>query len=171
MTADLSTEARTLVSNVRRTTIVTSDMPASLGFYQSALGFQVWYDAWVEDPAVTKLLGVDPGVRVRVVILTSGKLPEPHETVEGMVGLMAYDGQPLPKSRPLHEGPPLPGEIVMMFHTDQMVAARQRLLDAGFEPGAPEPIEIPGRPITHEMACRDPNGIRVTLVQFGALEV
>lgn len=58
-----------------------------------------------------------------------------------------------------------------MLKTDRMKDLHHRLKAAGLgEVGAPEKIEIPNRPVTYEMATRDPNGVRVTFVQFGPLE-
>mgnify|MGYP001267593712 CR=1 FL=1 len=154
-----------LSTAIRRATITTRKMDESLRFYRDALGFRIWYDQVVDDPIITRLLGVPAGVAARVCIL---RAEEDHEA--GMIGLMEFQGQQTRDMPPTGSPSPLAGEIILMFKTDRMQEIHDRLKHAGLgEVGAPEKIEIPNRPVTYEMAVRDPNGVRVTFVQFGPI--
>lgn len=155
-----------LTSAIRRATITTRDMESSLRFYRDILGFEIWYDQVVSDPAITRLLGVEPGVTARVCIL---RAEEDHEA--GMIGLMCFEGRETPALPPTGSAVPLAGEIILMLRTDRMKEVHERLAAAGLgEVGEPSRIEIPNRGVTYEMAARDPNGVRVTFVQFGPLD-
>ena len=141
-------------------------MEESLQFYRDALGFRVWYDQVVDDPILTRLLGVEPGVSARICIV---RAEEDHEA--GMIGLMEFKGR-VTKDLPVTGSvAPLAGEVILMLKTERMKELHQRLKNAGLgHVGDPEKIEIPNRQVTYEMATRDPNGVRVTFVQFGPLE-
>jgi len=155
-----------LSTGIRRTTITTRKMDESLRFYRDALGFRVWYDQVVDDPIITRLLGVEPGVSARVCIL---RAEEDHEA--GMIGLMEFKGRDTQDLPATGSVAPLAGELILMLKTERMKEIHQRLKNAGLgHVGEPERIEIPNRPMTYEMATRDPNGVRVTFVQFGPLE-
>jgi catechol 2,3-dioxygenase-like lactoylglutathione lyase family enzyme len=157
--------AMALTTAIRRTTITTHDMTQSMRFWADGLGFTVWYDEVITDPAVVQLLGVPQGTHVRVAILEA----EPGEV--GKIGLMQFlNGQPV-AAPALRVGPPSAGEVVIMFKTERMRSAYRRLNAMGFsQVGEPALLEVPGRPKTYEMAMRDPNNVRVTLVQFGELD-
>ena len=60
-----------LTTAIRRATITTRRMEESLRFYRDALGFEIWYDGVVDDPVITRILGVEDGVSARVCILRS----------------------------------------------------------------------------------------------------
>jgi len=155
-----------LTSAIRRATITTRKMQESLQFYRDTLGFEVWYDQVVDDPVITRLLGVEPGVAARVCIL---RAEEDHEA--GMIGLMEFQGRQTPALPPTGSAVPLAGEIILMLKTERMQELHDRLRASGLgEVGEPVRIEIPNRGVTYEMAARDPNGVRVTFVQFGPLE-
>ena len=154
-----------LTTPIRRTTITTHDMDESMRFWCDGLGFTVWYDQVVEDPVVTRLLGVKPGTSVRVAILEA----ETGDT--GKIGLMQFLGAETSAPPTPRSGPPETGDVVILFQTEQMNAIHQRLKALGFEHvGAPEVIEIPGRETTYEMSVREPTGTRITFVQFGELD-
>jgi len=155
-----------LSSGIRRATITTRKMAESLRFYRDTLGFRIWYDQVVEDPIITRLLGVEPGVSARVCIL---RAEEDHEA--GMIGLLAFTGQDTRDVPDTASASPLAGEIILMLKTERMKEIHERLKTAGLGyVGEPERIQIPNRPVTYEMSARDPNGVRVTFVQFGPLE-
>jgi catechol 2,3-dioxygenase-like lactoylglutathione lyase family enzyme len=153
-------------TGIRRATITTTRMEESLRFYRDTLGFRVWYDQVVDDPVITRLLGVEPGVSARVCIV---RAEEDHEA--GMIGLMEFTGRDTRDLPATGSVAPLAGEIILMLKTERMKEIYERLKQAKLgHVGEPEKIEIPNRPITYEMATRDPNGVRVTFVQFGPLE-
>lgn len=77
-----------LTTAIRRATITTRKMDESLRFYRDVLGFSIWYDQVVDDPIITRLLGVPPGVAARVCIL---RAEDDHDA--GMIGLMEFQGQ------------------------------------------------------------------------------
>ena len=154
-----------LSTAIRRTTITTHDMDESFRFWRDGLGFSVWYDQVVDDPIVTKLLGVSPGTQVRVAILEA----EPGDT--GKIGLMQFLGADALAPPDLRSGPPGTGDVVILFKTERMNEINRRLKEMGFDHvGDPEEIVIPDRETTYEMSVREPTGVRVTFVQFGTLD-
>ena len=155
-----------LTTAIRRATITTRKIDESLRFYVDALGWEIWYDGVVDDPVIVRILGVEAGVSARVCILRS---EQDHEA--GMIGLMEFKGRETPDMPATGSVPPVAGEVILMLKTDRMREIHQRLKAAGLgEVGEPFRIEIQNRGVTYEMACRDPNGVRVTFVQFGELE-
>jgi catechol 2,3-dioxygenase-like lactoylglutathione lyase family enzyme len=155
-----------LVEAVRRVTITTNDMEASLRFYRDALGMSVWYDGDIHDAIVNQLFGLQPTTVTRVLILHSEQ-----SYIAGMVGLMEFKGQEI-APRPTTAAPtPHAGEVIVMMTTTRINALYQRLMECGCEIIAPPTrLQIPGREVVYEMLVRDPNGVRVTFAQNGELD-
>jgi len=154
-----------MISPVRRTTIVVSDIQRSLHFYRDLLGMQVFYDQEIRAAASAKLLGV-PNARVRLVSLQG------EGSVTGMVGLLAFLA---PERRPRavisrHSQAP---DAALLFMADDIDvrATHERLQSAGEEIVCP-PVayEVPERGTLSGFTCKDPDGILVALMRFGPLE-
>lgn len=157
-----------LVETVRRTTITTYDIDASLSFYRDALGMTIWYDGEFDDPVVCEVYDLPPGTKTRVCILqgqAAGVDVEVDGFVTGMVGLMHFEGLPSPMlPEPVQR--PVPGEIILMFGTKKMRELEARLIRGRYSLyGAPIKLDTPGRHVVYELLGRDPNGVRVAFAQ------
>jgi catechol 2,3-dioxygenase-like lactoylglutathione lyase family enzyme len=111
---------------VRRTTLLVSDIDASIRFYGEMLGFSVWYDQANErKPGRGGGLPLDgePG-RSRLVIM-KGKDPW-----IGMVALLAYTDPSLPRRAP-PDARMQNGDAVLMMETNEIDAIAARLAKAG----------------------------------------
>jgi catechol 2,3-dioxygenase-like lactoylglutathione lyase family enzyme len=166
------TGAVALVEAVRRTTITTYDMVASLAFYRDALGLEIWYDGEVAGEEVCAVYDLPPATVVRVCVLRPPVLAPPlgvPVVVAGMVGLMSFVGLPAPPV-PEQSRRPVPGEMVLMFGTTRLLEVERRLRAGGFHvQGPPLRLSVPGRAVVHELLCRDPNGVRVAFAQASEL--
>jgi catechol 2,3-dioxygenase-like lactoylglutathione lyase family enzyme len=150
------------VGAARRTTIVVDDMEASLAFYRDTLGLKVFYDQEIASEGEARLLGV-PGAQVRIASLQSA------DSVEGMVGLMAFKSPAFAPRRLIREKAAAP-DVFLIFLTERIREVYARLSAAGVPIQCP-PIEyeIPGRGISAGLTCFDPNGIVVEFTQFGPI--
>lgn len=110
-----------LVTPLKRTAIIVTDMKKSLRFYRDVLGLNVWVQGKMgkEVPAIFRLLGAPPGT-VRWVILQS-------EDVDwGMVGLFELRRPSPPRVRPRTLAQANAGEACLVFHTPDVDAASRR---------------------------------------------
>lgn len=154
---------KTSISPIRRSTVITSDMDASLALYRDALGMTVFYDQTIESPEEARMLGVRRS-DIRIVSLMGGDSPE------GMVGLMTV-GHPPENPRGRVRAQTEAPDLVLVFTTEDIVDAHRRLETAGAVVQHP-PIEyeIPGRGICCGLSAYDPNGVLIELTQFGPLK-
>lgn len=138
---------------VRRTTIVTADLEASLAFYRDLLGFEIEWD--VTSTEVGSVAFFPPNSpQGRAVALRQGPL------LGGSVGLVwAPDVAP-----PAHPCPmPAPaGSVAMLILTNDMPALRARLDEAGVVTVGPKVSYENSRGPTEAFAVYDPNCVRVT---------
>ena len=155
-----------MMSAIRRTTITTDNLAESLRFWQDGLGMSTWYEGRIDDPVMTRLLGVQEGTVVNMVILKSSG-PNDADSEFGMIGLMEIVGERIPKKPESPTRLPLLGETVTLFETHRIGELCKRLRNMGFaDIGDPVKIAVPDRDCVYEMAVRDPNGARITFVQF-----
>lgn len=156
------------IEAVRRTTITTYDIEASLNFYRDTLGMQIWYDGVFDDPVVEEVYDLPKGTNTRVCILKGGDESQTvasDEIVTGMIGLMHFIDLPPPDIPPPTKRP-LPGEIVVMMGTTRMREIELGLKQNGHPMfGPPIKLPTPGRNVVYELICRDPNGVRVNFAQ------
>ena len=161
-----------LVDSVRRTTITTYDIEASLAYYRDTLGMTIWYDGVFDDAVVREVYDLPDETQTRVCILkaTDDSNPEAKELVTGMVGLMHFIGlesPPIPD--PVNR--PVPGEIILMFTTTRMRELEAKLKNGGFNLyGPPIRLSTPARKVVHELLSRDPNGLRVAFAQQSEID-
>lgn len=151
-----------LVTPLKRTAIIVTDMEKSLRFYRGVLGLNIWVEGRMgkEVPAIFKLLGVPPGT-VHWVILQSDNVDW------GMVGLFE-----LSRPRPPRTRPPAPrqanrGEACLVFHTPNVDAVHRGAKRLKLPVlCAPTLLEIAERGVlSKEMTIRDPNGVLVNFIQ------
>lgn len=157
-----------LIESVRRTTVTTYDIEASLMYYRDTLGMTTWYDDVFDDPVVREIYDLPDNTITRVCILqatTESPSPRASNLVAGMVGLMHFEGLEGP-SIPNPVRRPLPGEIVLMFSSTRLLELEAKLKKEGYDlHGPPIKLNTPGRSVVYELLGRDPNGIRVAFVQ------
>ena len=154
-----------MISPVRRTTIVVSDLERSLSFYQNLLDMQVFYDQEIQAEAPAKLMGV-PDCRVRLVSLQS------DDSVNGMVGLLSFLSPSVKPRQVIQEHVSEP-DAALLFMADNIdiQSTYERLKAAGAEiVCAPLEYTVPERGPLSGFTCKDPDGLLVALMRFGSLD-
>jgi catechol 2,3-dioxygenase-like lactoylglutathione lyase family enzyme len=148
---------RALATSIRRTTVLTDDMTASLRFWRDGVGYEIWYDGTfpLTGPA---LFGLADGTRARVVALRGGESQR-----DGMIGLMQFLGVTLPRAP--REPFPAIGATVILINTDRIFELHDRLLGLGFSASEPFHLDVPDRAGVIEMTAMDPNGARCSFAQ------
>ena len=153
-----------MISPVRRTTLVVSDMDQSLSFYRDLLGMQVFYDHEIQAEAPAKLMGV-PDCRVRLVSLQS------DDSVNGMVGLLSFLSPPIKPRSQIQEHISDPDAALLFMADDiDIQSTFHHLKQAGCEIVCP-PLEysVPERGPLCGFTCKDPDGLLLALMRFGPL--
>ncbi len=100
--------------NLRRTTLVVRDVDASLKLYRDALGFNVVYDEELTSPGLATRHGADGQNRSRLV------LTQTNSAELGMIGLWQFLDPTEKDSAPPDAADFTPGEIVLLFHTENL---------------------------------------------------
>ncbi len=150
------------VEPMKRAAIIVRDLQRSLQFYQQAFGLTVWVEgeAGPDNATFARLLGMPP-CRVRYAILQAG------DVAQGMVGLFEVrDPAPLESTVPTTHAVNR-GEVVLVFHTDDVDAIHRHAVALGLEVLCPpQHLVIPEAGVESlEMTLRDPNGVLVNLIQ------
>jgi catechol 2,3-dioxygenase-like lactoylglutathione lyase family enzyme len=140
---------------VRRTSIVTADVDASLRFYRDLLGFTVEYDVEATQPA--QLAAFAPGaVKGRAIALRRGA------RLGGSIGLFHVEGLAPVGACPLTAPA---GSVGILLLTDDLDAMYRRLKDAGV-PFINEPHTYAyDRGPTETFTVFDPNCVRVAFAR------
>jgi catechol 2,3-dioxygenase-like lactoylglutathione lyase family enzyme len=140
---------------VRRTTIVTADLDASLRFYRDLLGFTVEYDVEATQPA--QLAAFAPGaVKGRAIALRRGA------RLGGSIGLFHVAGIAPAGACPLSAPA---GSVGILLLTDDLGAMYRRLKDARV-PFINEPHTYAyDRGPTETFTVFDPNCVRVAFAR------
>jgi catechol 2,3-dioxygenase-like lactoylglutathione lyase family enzyme len=147
------------LSPVRRTTIATADVEASLRFWRDLLGFVVEYDQAIDDRGTLSLYL--PGARTgRVIALRRG------ERLGGSIGLFTAP-QVAPPGRCRPDRVEAGGTAVLLL-TDDIVAMRRRLEAAGVPFLAAPVAYSASRGATDAFTVLDPNCVRVAFAQIHA---
>lgn len=111
---------------VRRTTLLVSNIDASIRFYGDLLGFSVWYDQANErKPGRGGALPLDGEPTKSRLVILKGKDPW-----IGMVALLAYTDPALPR-RAAPDGLMQNGDAVLMMETNEIEAIAARIEKAG----------------------------------------
>ena len=147
------------ISALVRTAIMVRDLKKSSDFYRNVLGVaDQRFAGTIEDPRVSKLLGIDPDTRVHAEIL---KVEGPPF---GMIGLFEID--PLPEAPPRPKGGCHVGETCLVFYCADLGALTDRLTAGGHEivSGATE-ISVRAGHSSSEMIFRDPDGVLINCIE------
>lgn len=154
-----------MISPVRRTTIVVSDIDQSLSFYQDLLGMQVFYDQEIQAEASAKLMGV-PDCRVRLVSLQS------DDSANGMVGLLTFLSPQIQPRADIQKQLFDPDAALLFMADDiDIQTTFKRLQESGVEIVCPPlEYEVPERGPLSGFTCKDPDGLLVALMRFGSLQ-
>lgn len=151
-----------MISPVRRTTIVVSDLEKSLHFYKDLLGMTVFYDQNIEAEASARLLGI-PGASTRLVSLQA------DESVNGMVGLLHFY-TPEVKPRAVINAEISDPDTALLFMADDIdvTGTYECLKNAGTEIiCAPMVYDVPEKGPISGFTCKDPDGVLVAVMRFG----
>lgn len=138
---------------VRRTTIVTADLEASLAFYRDLLGFTIEWDVTSTEVGSVAFFqaGAEEG---RAVALRQGPL------LGGSIGLVWAPSVEPPELPCIMPAPA--GSVALLMLTNDMMGLRARLEHAGVKTVAPKVYYENSRGPTEAFAVYDPNCIRVT---------
>jgi catechol 2,3-dioxygenase-like lactoylglutathione lyase family enzyme len=137
--------------DLRRTTLIVSDMERSLAFYEGALGMEVRYDEELTSPGLTAKVDADGMNRSRLVLLKTN-----DDFVAGL-GLWQFLDRPS-SDGPVEQGGFETGDIILLFNTDE--------LDAQFAAAA----AVPGAVVVDEPHLREyPSGDGVIRVRVSML--
>lgn len=114
----VATEVRIPI-DLRRTTLVVRDIEASLALYRDALGMRAAYDQELTSPRLGRA-GSDGVNRSRLVLL------EANDDFIGMLGLWQFLDQTDHDRAAPAAADFTPGDIVLLFNTDDVEAAFAR---------------------------------------------
>lgn len=106
--------------NLRRTTLIVRDADASLALYRDALGFNVVYDEALSSPGLSGRFGADGQNRSRLV------LTQTNSAEMGMIGIWQFLDQTEKDLAEPDAADFTPGEIVLLFHTEDLEATFAR---------------------------------------------
>jgi catechol 2,3-dioxygenase-like lactoylglutathione lyase family enzyme len=155
-------KAAPLVTPLKRTAIIVTDMARSLRFYRGVLGMNIWVQgrAGKELPPIFTLLGLPPGA-LRWIILQSA------DVAWGMVGLFELSKPKLTRTRLPRPARANAGEACLVFHTpdiDKVHRGARRLKLKVLCP--PTTLALAQHGVeSREMTLRDPNGVMVNFIQ------
>jgi catechol 2,3-dioxygenase-like lactoylglutathione lyase family enzyme len=157
-TAALAQSSDPRVSPVRRTTIATADIDASLRFWRDLLGFVVEYDQRVDDSATLSLY-LPGATAARVLALRRG------DRLGGSVGLFhAREVQPAPRRCPASAL--RAGTAAVLLLTDDLPTLVARLRTARVQFLADDVSYSRSRGPTDAVTVFDPNCTRVAIAQI-----
>lgn len=155
--------AGSIISPIKRTTIIVKDMERSLRFYRDLLGMTVFYEGHIGNPGASTLMNMDISGLHMVVLQVDG-------ADTGMVGLMELKDANPPLAETGWSATVKTGESILLVPTRDIRAIHQRLVDGGYTVVTPPTsMQVPGRPEIHEMMARDPDGVIVNFSQRGPI--
>lgn len=106
--------------NLRRTTMVVKDAEAALALYRDALGMEVVYDQELSSGGLSTRYKADGQNRSRLVLLQT------NSSEMGMIGLWQFLDQTEKDLAEPDAADFTPGEIVLLFHSQDVQAAFNR---------------------------------------------
>jgi len=151
--------------DLRRTTLIVSDIENSLKFYRDALGFKVIYDNWIRTPRSARS-DAEAEISRRLVFVRA------NDDYIGIIGLLQYTkpGKPVREPEPLEFST---GSAVLLFTTKDL---KTRFAKASRVPGVrvldpPTDTTYPSYDGTSTIAVRvstlyDPDGFLIELNEF-----
>lgn len=135
---------------------VVRDVDRAVAFYRDALGLNVWLRTELCMPALDTLIGLPPGTKLGLVLLTSS------ESVTGKVELLHY---PELDSRP-SGGLPRTGYCMLSFTADDLDHLSHRLAGEGVQiVAAPEIVDFGPEGSFTAMSVRSPDGLLHEFIQ------
>ena len=158
-------EADRVPIDLRRTTLIVSDIENSLKFYRDALGFKVIYDQWIRNPRSAR--NDEEATKSRRLVFVRA-----NDDYIGIIGLLQYT-KPVNAVRDPEPAPFSTGSAVLLFTADDVDTRFER---ATRVPGVrviqpPTDVEYPSYDGKEPLAVRtssmyDPDGFLVELNQF-----
>lgn len=147
------------VGHLVRAALFVSDVERSTRFYRDVLGLtEIYFEGPLAHPAVTRLLGLEPGRSVRARIL------KPPGPAFGMVGLFDVDPSQ-PRVEKLR-GSVATGEAVLVFYAAALDPIVERLHEGGHAILCPPTyLQVTPERGQREMTCADPDGVLVNLIE------
>ncbi|MCG8442886.1 MAG: VOC family protein [Caulobacterales bacterium] len=158
-------EADRIPLDLRRTTLVVSDIDRSLVFYRDTLGMVAIYDAVIRTPRDAPTTA-EAERELRLVFLRA------NDTYVGVLGLLEY-AKPEKTADPQDRTPFQPGDVVLLFNTEDVAGLYEAAiaLDGVEAVAEPTPTEYPSydgqgvlRVITSTVL--DPDGHAVEINQL-----
>jgi catechol 2,3-dioxygenase-like lactoylglutathione lyase family enzyme len=151
--------------DLRRTTLVVSDIEKSLAFYRDALGMTVSYDNMVNTPRDAKTVE-EAKIARRLVFLQA------NDDFIGVLGLLQYV-KPVKEAIDLSDKVFVPGSTVLVFNLEDNRAAFERARQTEGVKVLSEPTETKypsydGSSMIHVLVSvlQDPDGIVVEVNQL-----
>lgn len=152
-------------SVLRRTTVLVSDMDASIGFYRDVLGMSVWLDRSGQSKDGKRDLPLTAASLASRLVIMKGKDPW-----IGMIGLLAFGQPQLADNRVVPDKLGV-GDMVLMIETDNVddVAAKVAAGKGGKALSRPQSFQITagdGSILTsRNIFLADPDGFVLEVVQ------
>jgi catechol 2,3-dioxygenase-like lactoylglutathione lyase family enzyme len=148
--------------DLRRTTLIVRDIEKSLALYRDALGMTVEYDQQLTSPGLTSRAKGDGVNRSRLVLLKA------NDGFIGMLGLWQFLDQTKYDKRDPDPADFTPGDIVLLFNTDNLdeAFAKASAVKGVKIVGAPHPRRYPSSAGDIEVMVSmlvDPDGHTVEL--------
>lgn len=149
------------LSALVRSALIVSDIARSTTFYGDVLGLtDVYWEGTLEGTSVERLLSVPKGTICNARILKA--TPE----AMGMVGLFEISNPAPPKVKKARE-PAQIGEAFLVFYASDLDVVMQRLEAGSYDVLCPPiPLEHDGKVKQREMACADPDGFKLNLIEW-----
>ena len=104
--------AQRFPTDLRRTSLIVSDIEESLKLYRDVLEFEVNYDAEVTMSGVALPAG-EPGATARLVLLSS------NDSWVGWIGLLQWTDPPLERTGPVRTRMGI-GDALLVFNTEKV---------------------------------------------------
>jgi len=149
------------LSALVRSALIVSDVERSATFYGSVLGLtDVYWEGVLKGQSVERLLSVDPGSICKARILKA--TPD----AMGMVGLFQVSNPAVPTVKK-ERTPAQVGEAFLVFYASDLDVVTARLEAGGYDVLCPPiPLEHEGHVKQREMACADPDGFKINLIEW-----
>lgn len=149
------------LSALVRSALMVSDIGRSSAFYGDVLGLtDIYWEGRLEGTSLERLLSVPEGSICNARILKA--TPE----AMGMVGLFEVSNPAPPKVQKTRE-PAQIGEAFLVFYASDLDVVMERLNAGGYDVLCPPiPLEHDGKIKQREMACADPDGFKINLIEW-----